>query len=274
LQITKTPEDSIVIDNTPAVTAKAPDRPRLVRNDSNMLVKEDTSQLARAKIHLPVTTTTPGQKPSPAVPGAGKLKVDTASMNKITMDAGQLARLHQQVDSINAAMAAAKADSARTALLQHQSDSIQTAMNKLRADTAQLGATIRSLNSVFSFTPDQPHSVLIVLDKVDPVYVSEAKNAFNRYNTENFYSAQLTTDNAALNDSLKLVVIGAFANSDAALDYMQKMKALSPREIIPWMPAGKYTFQVISGHNLELLLNNKDMPAYRKFLSTVYPGKF
>ena len=273
LQITKTPEDSIVIDNTPAVTAKAPDRPRLVRNDSNMLVKEDTSQLARAKIHLPVTTT-PGQKPSPAIPGAGKLKVDTASMNKITMDANQLARLRQQVDSINAALTAASVDSARRALLQHQSDSMMAAMSKLKADTAQLGATIRSMSSIFTYTPDQPHSVLIVMDKVDPVYVSEAKNAFNRYNTENFYSAQLTTDNAAVNDSLKLVVIGAFANSDAALDYMQKMKALSPREIIPWMPAGKYTFQVISAHNLELLLNNKDMPAYRKFLSTVYPGKF
>jgi hypothetical protein len=203
-----------------------------------------------------------------------KLKVDTASMNKITMDAGQLARLRQQIDSINAAMLKAQSDSIQTARLRQQSDSIQTAMKKLQSDTAQLGAKIRSLNSVFSFTPEQPHSVLIVLDKVDPVYVTEARNAFSRYNAEEFFSLSLTTESASLNDSLKMVVIGHFANSDAALDYMQKIRALAPRQIVPWLPAGKYSFQVISGPNLDLLLNNKDMPSYRRFLSTVYPGKF
>jgi hypothetical protein len=70
------------------------------------------------------------------------------------------------------------------------------------------------------------------------------------------------------------VVIGNFENSDAAMDYLQKVRALSPRQIVPWLPAGKYTFLVISGPNLDLLLNNKDMPAYRQFLSAIYPGKF
>jgi hypothetical protein len=274
LQVTRVPDDSVVITPLPAAAPTGPARPRLVRNDSNMLVKEDTSQLARAKLHL--ATTQPGQqgKPSPAVPGMNKLKADTASMNKITMDAGQLARLRQQVDSINTAMQKAQSDSIQTALLRHQSDSIQAAMKKLQSDTAQLAAKIRSLNSVFTFTPDQPHSVLIVMDKVDPVYVSEAKNAFSRFNTENYFGLSLTANNASLSDSLKLVVIGNFANSNAALDYMQQVQALSPRAIIPWMPAGKYIFQVISGPNLELLLNNKDMPAYRRFLTAVYPGKF
>ncbi|HXB93201.1 MAG TPA: hypothetical protein VNU72_12970, partial [Puia sp.] len=272
LQVKRVPEDSIVIDNTPAQTAKAPDRPRLVRNDSNMLVKEDTSQLARARLHQPVTTG--GQKPAAVTVSANKLKVDTASMNKITMDAGQLTRLQQQVDSINKAMAQAQADSTQTALLRHRSDSIQTAMRQLQSDTARLAAKVRSMNSAFSYTPEQPHSVLIVLDKVDPVYVSEAKNAYDRYNMENFYGQSLTTGNASVNDSLKLVIIGSFTNSDAALQYMTSIKALSPRAIIPWMPAGKYTFQVISGPNLELLLNNKDMKAYRQFLSAAYPGKF
>ena len=274
LQVTRVPDDSVVITPLPAAAPTGPARPRLVRNDSNMLVKEDTSQLARAKLHL--ATTQPGQqgKPSPAVPGMNKLKADTASMNKITMDAGQLARLRQQVDSINAAMQKAQSDSIQTALLRHQSDSIQAAMKQLQSDTAQLAAKIRSLNSVFTFTPDQPHSVLIVMDKVDPVYVTEARNAFSRFNTENYFSLSLTANNASLSDSLKLVVIGNFANSNAALDYLQQVRALSPRAIIPWMPAGKYIFQVISGPNLELLLNNKDMPAYRRFLSAVYPGKF
>jgi hypothetical protein len=65
-------------------------------------------------------------------------------------------------------------------------------MKKLQADTAQLAAKLRTMNSAFALTPDKPHSVLIVMNKVDPVYVSEAKNAFNGYNQENFYSQSLT----------------------------------------------------------------------------------
>ena len=70
------------------------------------------------------------------------------------------------------------------------------------------------------------------------------------------------------------VVVNTFANSDAAMDYLQKAKAAAPREVVPWLPVGKYTFLVISAPNLELLLSNKDLPGYRKFLSTAYPDKF
>ena len=40
------------------------------------------------------------------------------------------------------------------------------------------------------------------------------------------------------------------------------------------MPAGKYTFLIISDASLKLLLSNNDLPAYLKFLSAAYPGKF
>jgi TolA-binding protein len=274
LQVTRVPEDSIVITpDKPAVTTGAP-RKRLVRNDSNMLVKEDTSQLARARIHLPAAAGAKGQNPINPSTGIGKLKVDTASINKITMTAGQLALLHQQIDSINTALKKASADSAQTAILRHRADSIQSAMKQLQSDTAQLAAKIRSLNSAFSFNPAQPHSVMIVMDKVDPVYVSEARNAFNGYNTENYYNQSLTINNASLNDSLKLVIISNFSDDKTALDYLEKVKALAPRQIVPWLPATKYSFLPISGPNLDLLLNNKDMTAYRKFLAAVYPGKF
>jgi outer membrane protein assembly factor BamD (BamD/ComL family) len=275
LQVTRAKDDSVIVDNTPAPRTETPDRPRLVRNDSNMLKKEDTSQLARANLHLPANAGIQGQKPaSVAQPGMGKLKVDTSSLNKITMDAGQLAQLHRTQDSLQAAMLKAQADSQQSARLQQKADSINAAMKKLQADTAQLAAKLRTLNSVFSLTPDKPHAVILVLNKVDPVYVSEAKNAFSRFNTENYYSQSLTTDNASLADTLKTVVISGFATDKDAADYLQKVKALSPREIIPWLPANKYTFLIISATNLELLLNNKDMPAYRKFLSAAYPGKF
>jgi len=215
-----------------------------------------------------------------------KLTVDPANLTQIKMDADQLATIKKHGDSLLTAMKKAYSDSIalvrsgklsdsiKLVALKHRSDSIRTVLQQLHNDSLQLTNRISSLNSVFAFTPDKPHSVLIVMDKVDPVYISESRNAFNRYNQENFYSQSLTIDNSSLSDTLKLVVIGSFENAAAALDYMQKVKASAPREIVPWLPANKYTFQVISTQNLGLLLSNKDMPAYRKFLAAGYPGKF
>jgi len=214
-----------------------------------------------------------GKKPTPTVAGLDKLKVDTASLNSIKMDAGQLAALQRQVDSINAAMQKAAADSQEVARLRHQSDSIQTAVNKLKADTAQLLAKVRSSNSAFAYTPDKPHSVMILMDKVDPVYVTETRTAFSRYNQENFYGQPLTIDNSSVSDTLKLVVISSFPNAAAAQEYMHKAQAAAPRDIVPWLPANKYSFYIISGPNLELLLNSRDMPAYKRFDKLVNPNE-
>jgi hypothetical protein len=121
------------------------------------------------------------------------IKADSSSgANTIKMDDFQLAALHRYQDSLQTAMAKASADSAQQALLRQRADSVQAAMKKLQADTAQLAAKLRTMNSAFALTPDKPHSVLIVMTKVDPVYVSEARNAFNGYNQENFYSQSLT----------------------------------------------------------------------------------
>lgn len=130
------------------------------------------------------------------------------------------------------------------------------------------------MNSVFSLNPETPHSVVIVMTKVDPVYVNEARNAFNGYNQENFYGKQLTAENSSLNDTVKMLVIGSFPTDKDALSYLNSIKALAPRQIVPWLPADKYTFLIISGANLQLLLNNKDLNAYHQFLSAAYPGKF
>jgi len=259
LQVTRAVDDDTVtvapqIDT--AVQNAANRRPRLVRNDSNLLVKN-----------------IPGNKPAVAGPG-DKLKADTASLNKINMDAGRLANLHRLQDSLQQAMLKASADSLQTAILKRKTDSIAAAVKKLQADSIQLAAKLHNLNSAFTLTPDQTHSVIMVMDKVDPVYVSEAANAFSRYNTEMFYSKFYKTENATLNDSLKLMIISKFANANDALDYMKNMKALAPREIVPWLPAGKYSFLIISNSNLELLLNNKNLTDYRQFLKAAYPGIF
>ncbi len=271
LQVTRAKDEDENIDTSTSVRP-ADNRPRLVRNDSNMLKVDSTSDWARAKQREQALAKVTA-KPSMAGAIGGKLDADSAK-NGISMDAGKLASLKHLQDSLAKALALAQADSAKAALIKAQADSVAAAQAKLRADTAQLAAKLRTLNSVFSLTPDKPHSVILVLNKVDPVYVNEAGNAFGRYNTENYYSLGLKTQNASLNDSLKLVVIGNFPDAGGALDYIRNVKPMAPRAIIPWMPTGKYTFLIISDANLELLLNNKDMPAYQKFLSAAYPGKF
>jgi tetratricopeptide (TPR) repeat protein len=128
--------------------------------------------------------------------------------------------------------------------------------------------------SSYSFDPSQPHSVVIVMDKVDGVYVSESKNAFNRYNKEKFYNKVIDITNVALNDTIKLVVMTNFENAAAALDYLEKTRKVAAREIVPWLPAGKYQFILISSPNLEILKSTKDIGQYRKFLLQSFPGKF
>ena len=62
----------------------------------------------------------------------------------------------------------------------------------------------------------------------------------------------------ALNDSTKLVVMTNFENAAAALDYLEKTRKVAAREIVPWLPAGKYHFILISSPNLEILKNHKE----------------
>jgi tetratricopeptide (TPR) repeat protein len=116
------------------------------------------------------------------------------------------------------------------------------------------------------------HMVVLVLDKVDAVYVSEARNAFNRYNKETFYNKTIPVNNATLTDDIRLVVMDGFENAAAALGYLSKARKDAAREVIPWLPENKYSFIIISHHNLEVLNNTKDLAAYREFMKQVFPG--
>jgi outer membrane protein assembly factor BamD (BamD/ComL family) len=126
----------------------------------------------------------------------------------------------------------------------------------------------------YSFNPELPHLVVIVMDKVDPVYVSESRNAFNRYNKEKYYNKPIEINNLVLNDTTRLVVMSNFTNASDALDYLEKTRKVAAREIVPWLPAGKYSFILISTSNLEILKTTTDMSEYKKFLLQNFPGKF
>ncbi len=271
LQIERAKEDSIVIikDEPPRntlVQKAISDSAREAQKD-----RADSIRLAMAKAKIGLAQ----QKKNDSVKiGMNNLIFDRSQLTKIQSDSAQISKIRQMQDSIQQAMIVAKNDAAKLALLKKQADSLNAAMKKMKSDSADIVKQLSAFRSSFAYAPDKPQSVAILMNKVDPVYVGETKNAFNRYNQENFYNKTFDISILPLNDSMKIVVINGFENSDAALEYLDKAKKSAPREIVPWLPVGKYSFIIISNDNLEVLKTNKDILAYRKFLNASYPGKF
>ena len=142
-----------------------------------------------------------------------------------------------------------------------------------KRDSVQV-KTVAPQPLVLNNNPDIPQYVAIVLNKVDPVYVNEAKNAFTRYNREEYASKGYSVNNQSITDDIKLVMIGTFQNANAAIEYIDKTRKLAASEIIPWLPAAKYSFIIVTDNNLEVLKNTKDVDALKRFLLQSYPGKF
>jgi outer membrane protein assembly factor BamD (BamD/ComL family) len=128
--------------------------------------------------------------------------------------------------------------------------------------------------SVFAYTPEAPHYVLIVLNKVDVIFVNEAKNAFFRYNKDTYYNKQMQAELVDIDNDNKLLLISPFKNAQEAIQYVDVTRPKTASEILPWLKIGKYTYSIITEKNLELLKGNKDIEKYRQFIEGNIPGKF
>lgn len=128
-------------------------------------------------------------------------------------------------------------------------------------------------NSSFTFDPMEPQNVVMVLTKVDPVYSSEAKNAFNRYNSQSFSTNKIQVVKDTLDSERTFLIFSEFPDAAEAIKYRDKLKHDAPAQI-SWLPAQKYAFYIISDSNLELLKDNKKLQAYIDLLNKKYPGKF
>jgi len=118
------------------------------------------------------------------------------------------------------------------------------------------------------------HQAILIMNQVDISFINEAKNAYNRFNKQQFASKPLETTVVPITDDLKLVSISGFANSTEALDYIEQIKKLSSTQIIPWLAANKYQFGIINAAQQETLQKTKDLNPFLSFLKTTYPGKF
>jgi hypothetical protein len=125
----------------------------------------------------------------------------------------------------------------------------------------------------FAYNPNTIHSVMVVLNKVDGIFASETKNSFDTYNRRAF-PRPFTYESVILTGETRILLIKAFSNAQAAIDYIQKVKPAVPTQILSWLKADKYSFSIISDSNLGLLKANPDMEGYKRFLEQNLPGKF
>jgi tetratricopeptide (TPR) repeat protein len=129
-------------------------------------------------------------------------------------------------------------------------------------------------NNTFSFNPADTQYVVLVLNNVDPIFATEARNAFNRFNQERFSDQQIPIYNRKLNAQYQFLMFGPFVSAGDAVGYIDKVKPLAGTRIVPWLAADKYSFSIISDANMNVLLGNQDLPGYKTFLNQALPGKF
>ena len=129
------------------------------------------------------------------------------------------------------------------------------------------------INKSFTLQPESPHYVAMVLDKVDGVYVNEAKNAFTRFNKGSMATINVSITKDTIDVSRSLLLFKSFDNATEALKYFDKIKKAAPAEV-SWLQPGKYSFIIISEENLLLLKTNKDISSYKQLINANFGNRF
>lgn len=125
----------------------------------------------------------------------------------------------------------------------------------------------------FLLEPEASHMVLMVLTRVDAVYVTEAINAMNRFNRDNAAYRGVTIRKESLSADQTLLAFSSFEEAGPAIAYVDKLRKAAPN-YISWLQPSKYSFLIITARNLEVLRQNKDIQQYRNLLNAQYGNKF
>ncbi|MDQ3279497.1 MAG: hypothetical protein M3Q06_14310, partial [Bacteroidota bacterium] len=173
-------------------------------------------------------------------------------------------RRKDSIAMANAVREQARRDSLaqREAFLKRQRDSIEEARRNY-VDP-----------NLYHYEAGKPHYALVILDKVDPVFVNEARTAFSRYNLEAYPDRKMDVQILNLTADTRMLVISGLPTAAAATEYATTAKSLAAKEIIPWLTGNKYSFSIISARNLALLKTKQNVGEYTRFLEQHLPGKF
>ncbi len=126
----------------------------------------------------------------------------------------------------------------------------------------------------YLYNANEPYVVMMYFEKVDPIYITESRIAFQRYNnsSHNGETIEITIFEGK-EDEMSWMDLGPYANVTAALGYYDELKA-NARQIVPWLPADKYGFIVISQSNLEIFKMRKNFIEYKLFIGQYIKNKF
>lgn len=129
------------------------------------------------------------------------------------------------------------------------------------------------IEMAYIYNATDPYTVLMYFDEVDPVYLTEAKTAYQRYNAGTHSAETIPLTLYEVDKESSWMEMGLFADVTAALGYMEEWKK-NARQIVPWLPELKYSFIIISDRNLEMLKTRKNMEEYKLFLRQYIKDKF
>jgi outer membrane protein assembly factor BamD (BamD/ComL family) len=150
----------------------------------------------------------------------------------------------------------------------------QAPKENIKIDTTALKVTAPvKKQGGYQFDINETQMVLILLKNVDIVYINEAKRALAKYHSRNseYQSLQLSQDKI---EELNFLGLSDFANVNTAIEYINNVKALGPKEIFPWLPADKYSLLMISPANYKLMMAEHKLDSYLQFIRQQLPGKF
>ena len=129
------------------------------------------------------------------------------------------------------------------------------------------------IEMAYIYNATDPYTVLMYFDEVDPVYLTEARTAYQRYNSSSFGGQNIPLKIYEGDKENTWMEMGQFSDVTTALGYMEEWKK-NARQIVPWLPELKYNFVIISDRNLEMLKSRKNMEEYRTFLRQYIKDKF
>ncbi len=240
----------------------------------NLVITRPVEEPRKPVSNEPVTQPTP-QVNRTAVKDSMAAKINTDTKVNIPGQAdsvrkGNLPTITQPPLTVTKDSTVAKPDTIATALPVNEPEKKDT----IAKMTEPVVAKEVPKAGEFFFAPDVPYLVVLVLNKVDRVFVTEARNAFARYNRENFAAGKLETDLSDLDDENRLLLISSFKTAQEAIEYINRTKPRTATEIIPWLRGGKYSYSIITAHSLDLLKEKKNLEEYNKQLKQRWPDQF
>ncbi|MBI2730512.1 MAG: hypothetical protein HYX40_07155 [Sphingobacteriales bacterium] len=144
---------------------------------------------------------------------------------------------------------------------------------KVEAKKDSVASKPAELIKAYTFNPQLPHLVIMILENVDGIYVNESRNAFKRYNSSYHNSEDIQISGIKVDDTTSINIFSQFADALKATDYALELRDHT-KQIVPWLKGGKYSYIIITPENLELLKTRKNTAEYRRFLEQYLPGKF